>query len=518
VPQSAAETATAVSSPEPVLEVRGLTKRFDGVVALDGVDFALRSGEVHALMGENGAGKSTLIKCLTGVHSPTAGEILLAGRAIALSSPREAEAMGIAAVFQEVGLIPHMSIAENVCLGREPLRAGWPRRIDWKAVRARAAASLGRLGLGGLDVNRELSTCSVAVQQLVAIARALDMRPRVLILDEPTSSLDRDEAAQLLDVIRTLRSDGLGVVFISHVLDQVDGVADRITVLRDGKLVGVRDAKGLSRATLVSMMVGREFDSLPAPSSKTDAAERSEGSLLSARGIGRAGMLEHADVSVERGECVGLAGLLGSGRTETARLLFGAERIDRGTLAFRGSATRFDTPREAIAAGLAFTPENRKADGVIPDLSVRENIVLALQAKRGVLHRLSAAAQHALADKYIALLGIKTRDAESPISALSGGNQQKALLARWLATDPALLILDEPTRGIDIAAKAEILKAIHDLRSRGMAVLFISSELEEVVRTCSRVVVMRDRRSVAELSGTQVSEPSILNAIAQRHA
>lgn len=515
------ESRTSIAPDAYALEAVGLTVRFGTVAALQSVDFSLRPGEVHALMGENGAGKSTLIKCLTGVHSPSSGSLRLSGKPVRFASPRDAEMAGIATVFQEIGLIPHMSIAENVCLGREPVMGvgrWWPRAIRWGEVRRRAKESLDRLGLAGLDVNRELSTCSIAVQQLVAIARALDMQPRVLILDEPTSSLDAKEVSRLFEVLRRLRSDGLGIVIITHMLDQVEAIADRVTVLRDGLLVGVRDASGLSRAEMISMMVGREFDGLPVSGVNREVSQTgSEEAALSAQGIGRRGSLEHVDLTLQRGEAVGLAGLLGSGRTETARLLFGADAIDRGELKVMGNAATFASPRDAIASGIAMTPENRKTEGIIPALSVRENIALALQAKRGFVNRVSSMEQAKLVDGYIATLGIKTRDAETPISHLSGGNQQKALLARWLATEPAVLILDEPTRGIDIAAKAEILRAIHDLRSRGMAILFISSELEEVVRTCGRIVVLRDRRSVANLSGGQVTEPQVLSAMAERH-
>ena len=511
------DAAAPARGPEPLLEARGLHMRFEAVSALKGVDFAVRAGEVHALMGENGAGKSTLIKCLTGVHRPSAGEIRVGGREVRFGSPRDAEGARIATVYQEVGLIPHMSVAENICLGREPVRELWPRLVRWGGVRERARAALARLGLNDLSVTRELSTCSVAVQQLVAIARALDVDARVLILDEPTSSLDRGECERLFVVLRRLRDQGLGVVFITHFLDQVDPIADRVTVLRDGRLVGVHDARSLSRAALVSLMVGREFESLPSGPAAGGEPGAAEGALLTARGIGREGALEHVDLSIGRGEAVGLAGLLGSGRTETARLLFGADRPDRGEMRLRGRPVRFGSPRAAIARGLALTPENRKAEGVLPSLSVRENIVLALRAKRGLLWRMSMAEQGRLADRFIAALGIKTPDAETPIGRLSGGNQQKALLARWFATDPELLILDEPTRGIDVAAKAEVLRAIDGMRRKGMSVVFISSELEEVVRTCGRIVVLRDRRSVAELAGDQVSESAVLNAVSQRH-
>ena len=503
---------------EPLLEARALTVRFGPVAALDGVGFTLAPGEIHALMGENGAGKSTLIKCLTGVLKPNAGEIRLGGRSVRSGSPREAETVGIAAVFQEIGLIPHMTVAQNVCLGREPVRRGWPRLIRWGAVRQRAHEALARLGLAGLDVDRELGACSIAVQQLVAIARALDVNPRVLMLDEPTSSLDRDEVALLLDILRRLRAQGLGIVLITHVLEQVEAIADRVTVLRDGKLVGVRELRGLPRAELVSMMLGRAFDAVPSAAKSVAPKDEAADTVLTARALGRRGMLESVDLSVGRGEAVGLAGLLGSGRTEAARLLFGADRADKGELLVEGRRRRFASPHDAIACGLAMTPENRKTEGIVPSLSVRANIVLALQARRGLAHRIPGVEQERLADRFIRSLGIKARDADAPVAHLSGGNQQKVLLARWLATNPRVLILDEPTRGIDVAAKADILRAVHDLRAGGMAVVFITSELEELVLACGRVVVMRDRRSVASLSGERVTEAQILAAISQEHA
>ena len=504
--------------PEPLLRATNLCVRFGAVQALSGVNFDLRPGEVQALLGENGAGKSTLIKCLTGVVTPTSGEIRLSGRPIRPSSPHEAEALGIATVYQEVGLIPHLSIAENICLGREPVRRFWPRCIDWGRVRARARAVLARLGLADLDVGRELAACSVAVQQMVAIARALDVEARVLILDEPTSSLDREECRNLLAILRQLRDQGLGIVFISHFLDQVEAIADRITILRDGLLVGTFDAPSLPRARLISLMVGREFDATPAPrpDEQLDADAPSQ-PLLCAKGLGRSGVLESVDLEIGAGEAVGLAGLLGSGRTETARLLFGADAPTHGELRLREQPVRFTSPRAAIAQGLAFTPENRKAEGLLSSLSVLENIVLTLQAKRGLFARLPRAEQNRLVADFIAALGIKTPDAHTPISLLSGGNQQKALLARWFATRPDLLILDEPTRGIDIAAKADVLREVERMRAKGMSVLFISSELEEVVGACTRIVVMRDRRSVAELRGAQITEDAVLRAVAEHH-
>jgi len=493
---------------KPLLEVRGLSKQFPGVRALDAVDLTVRAGEVHALMGENGAGKSTLIKAVSGIHRRDAGSVRLAGVEIDPQSPRQAELLGISTVHQEVNLIPHLSVAENICLGREPTSLG---RIRWGRVRTRARAALARLDLD-LDVSRELASCSIAVQQLVAIARALDVKAKLLILDEPTSSLDADEVTELFTVMRRLRDQGLAIIFITHFLNQIYAIADRITVLRDGRLVGEFRTADLSRLELVGRMIGREYRPGAVPA--RDAAALRTEPILEARAIGRRGALESASLSVSPGEAVGLAGLLGSGRTETARLLFGIDRADRGTIIMAGRPVRLRSPRGAIRRGVGFTPESRKSDGIIPHLSVRENIILALQGRRGVWRPLSRAKRRTIADRFIAALNIKTPSDSTPVMNLSGGNQQKVLLARWLATDPRLLILDEPTRGVDVGAKVEIERLIESLREEGRGILLISSELEEIVRACGRIVVLRDRRTVGELSGERVNETAVMEMIA----
>ena len=497
----------------PVLQVRGACKSFPGVRALDGVDFTVRAGEIHALMGENGAGKSTLIKLITGVFSRDAGEALLDGMPVHPRSPREAEACGISTVFQEVNLIPHLSVAENICLGRQPTRLG---AIRWGAIRSRARAALARLDLK-LDVDRPLSSCSIAIQQIVALARALDVSARLLILDEPTSSLDEKECEGLFTVMRKLRAEGLGIVFVTHFMDQVYAVSDRITVLRNGALVGEYLTADLPRLQLVARMIGKDVKDVEAmeqASTATHAAAATGAPVLEARGLGRRGAVLPFDLSIHPGEVVGLAGLLGSGRTETARLLFGADRADSGSLRLFNEPAVLGSPAAAIRRRIAFTSEDRKREGLIPNLSVRENIVLALQASRGPWRKLSRSEQNALAERFIQALRIKTPDASQLIRNLSGGNQQKVLLARWLATEPKLFILDEPTRGIDVGAKAEIEKLIGSLRAEGLAVLFISSELEEVVRTSGRVVVLRDRRHLGELAGRELSEQAIMARIA----
>ena len=493
-----------------LLEIRGLAKSFPGVKALQGVDFTVRRGEVHGLMGENGAGKSTLIKVLTGVYPRDGGTIRLDGVEIDPRSPKIVEGLGVSTVYQEVNLIPHRSVAENICLGRQPTRFGM---IRWRAVTRRAEAALARVDLK-LDVSQPLSVFSIAIQQLIAIARALDISAKLLVLDEPTSSLDEQEVKELFKVMRKLRTQGIGVVFVTHFLDQVYAITDRITVLRDGRLVGEYETAKLPKVKLVSRMIGKEITQLESARRSAVDADHEPETLVELRKFGRAGSIAPMDMAIGKGEIVGLAGLLGSGRTETARLLFGIDRPETGEMLVGGRKVVFHSPRQAIREGFAFTPENRKVEGIVPHLSVRENIILALQARQGTTNTLSRKRQEEIADKFIKVLGIRTPGPEQAVMNLSGGNQQKVLLARWLATDPRFLILDEPTRGIDVGAKAEIEKLMHSLREEGMAILFISSELEEVVRDSQRVIVLRDRIKAGELSGDQINQETIMHTIA----
>lgn len=479
---------------EPVVDMRGISVEFPGVKALQEVDFRLFPGEVHALMGENGAGKSTLIKALTGVHPLAAGEIRYAGESVLFHRPAQAQAVGISTVYQEVNLCANLTVAENILLGREPRKFG---RIDGKAMRARAAQLLARIGLH-IDPASVLESHPIAVQQLVAIARAVAVDARVLVLDEPTSSLDVDEVAELFRIIRVLRDEGVAVLFVTHFLEQVYEISDRITVLRNGRLVGEHATATFSRIDLVSAMLGREMGLLEEIERRSGAPGES---LLVAEGLGRKGSVAPFDLEIRAGEVVGLAGLLGSGRTEVARLLFGADKADSGRLMVGGKPLRLNGPRAAIDAGIAFSSEDRKAEGIVADLSVRDNLILAMQAARGWARPVPRKLADELVAKYIELLDIRPADPERAVGNLSGGNQQKVLLARWLVTKPKLLILDEPTRGIDVGAKAQIQKVVADLAAEGMAVLFISAELEEVVRVSDRVVVMRDRQKVAELDG-----------------
>lgn len=498
-----------------LLQVQGVSKAFPGVQALDDVAFAARAGEVHALMGENGAGKSTLIKVLTGVYAKDAGSMMFDGAELHPGSPLEAERAGIATVYQEVNLIPEMSVAENIMLGRQPVKWGF---LQWRSIQRQAEDVLQRLGLT-IDASAPVSSYSMAIQQMVAIARALFVDARLLILDEPTSSLDEQEVAELFAVMRKLRDEGLGIIFVTHFLDQVYEISDRITVLRNGQLVGEYLTGDCPRIKLIAHMLGKsvsDVEQVGATLAMGDGKEgKAEGDLLlEARQLGRRGAVEPLDLDIRRGEVVGLAGLLGAGRTETARLLFGADRRDTGQVTFDGKPAALRTPAQAIALGLGFCSEDRKSEGIIPTLSVRENMVLAMQASQGMIKQLPRARQREMADHYIDALQIKTPSAETPIENLSGGNQQKVMLARWLCMQPQLLILDEPTRGIDVGAKGEIEKLVESLRKEGMAILFISSELEEVVRACSRVSVLRDHRKVGELSGAQVQETEIMNLIA----
>ena len=496
----------------PILEIRHLSKDFPGVRALAGVDFFLRRGEIHALMGENGAGKSTLIKVLTGVYPRDGGEIQFEGRPFAARSPHEAQEQGISTVYQEVNLVPNLSVAENLLLGRQPTRGGL---IDGREMKRRAQAILERLHLH-VDVNQLLGDYSIAVQQMVAIGRALEFESKILILDEPTSSLDAGEVEQLFRVMRKLKAEGHAILFVTHFVEQVYAVSDRITVLRNGELVGEFETARLPKVELISKLLGKALHDLESVATvKGEAAsERAGEPVLRVQGLGKAGVLERFDLEIHAGEVLGLAGLLGSGRTELASLLFGIEKPDQGEIAVQGQKVRLNSPLRALQSGIGLCPEDRKSEGIIEDLSIRENIILALQVKQGWLRNIPRARQEEIAERYIKLLDIRTPSAAQAIKNLSGGNQQKAIVARWLATQPSLLILDEPTRGIDVGAKAEIQKLILALSDKGMAVLFISSELDEVLRCADRIAILRDKAIVGKLSADQMDEQVIMRTIA----
>ena len=499
----------------PIVEMTDITITFPGVRALDSVTFRMFPGEVHSLMGENGAGKSTLIKALTGVYSIDSGTMTLAGEPLVINGPAQAQAAGISTVYQEVNLLPNLSVAENIMLGREPRKGGL---IDWRATRARAAELLERLNLD-VDPRSQLSTHSLAVQQLVAIARATDVDAKVLILDEPTSSLDADEVAELFRVIGRLKESGVAILFVSHFLDQVYEISDRLTVLRNGALVGEYLTKEILRIELVHKMIGKELAVLDELEGRTRQAAADEEAnvevpYLEAKGLGRKGAVEPFDLSIREGEIVGLAGLLGSGRTEVARLITGVDRADSGETKVLGIRRRLRTPRIALRERIAYSSEDRKTQGIVDELTVRDNIVLALQADRGWFRRISKRRQDELAQSYIQALNIRPANPDALAGNLSGGNQQKVLLARWLAVAPHLLVLDEPTRGIDVGAKAEIQKLVSSLADEGMSVIFISAELEEVLRLSHRIAVMRDRRKVADLPNEDITVGQIMTLIA----
>jgi simple sugar transport system ATP-binding protein len=508
----------------PVLELRGISKAFTGVQALSGVSLNLYPGEVHTLMGQNGAGKSTLIKVLTGVYAPDQGQILLAGQPIQPQSTLDAQHHGISTVYQEVNLCPNLSVAENIFIGRYPRKLG---RIDWASMATQATALLERMQIR-IDVTAPLAQYPLAIQQMVAISRSLLVSAKVLILDEPTSSLDEKEVDLLFSVLRGLREQGMAILFVTHFLDQTYAISDRITVMRNGEREGEYLAADLSRVELVNKMVGAPA-AAPAPAvaggpttgdALADAAQAPVsggsrfGAFLRAVGLGRKGALLPMDLEIGQGEMLGLAGLLGSGRTEAARLLFGADKADTGTITIDGKERNFSSPRDAIAAGIGFCSEDRKHEGAILELSVRENLILALQARMGILRAIPLKRQQQLAEEYVKALGIKTASIETPIGSLSGGNQQKVLLARWLVTDPRLLILDEPTRGIDVRAKQEIMDYVSALCKKGMAILFISSELPEVLRVSDRIVVMRDRKQGGEYPRGALDDTTVLHVIA----
>ena len=502
-----------MTNSEEIVTIRGLSKSFPGVMALSEVEFSLKRGEIHGLMGENGAGKSTLIKVLTGLYEKDAGEIYLEGAPHDPRSPEEAQKFGISTVYQEINLLPALSVAENIFIGREPTSYG---RINWRTVNRRAKEAIKKLDLN-IDVTQPVSSYSVAIQQLIAITRALDISAKVLILDEPTSSLDAAEVKRLFTVLRKLKQEGMAILFVTHFIDQAFEITDRISVLRNGKLVGWYETANLSRLELIAKMLGRDVSEFEIDAD-AQAPRRAVGNgnvFFEVRGMERKGSMSAFDLDINKGEVHGLAGLLGSGRTEVARLLFGIDRAQSGTTRLKGREVAITTPRKAIGYYFAFCPEDRKTEGLIPDLTLRENIILAIQARTGVFRTIPRKMQDEIVDKYIKALDIKTPGSEQIVSNLSGGNQQKVIIARWLASDPEFLILDEPTRGIDVGAKAEIEKLIVNLsREQGMAILFISSELEEVIRCSDRVTVLRDRKKLAELTENHIDEKTIMHIIA----
>ena len=492
-----------------VLTMRGICKSFPGVRALNNVDFTLRKGEIHALMGENGAGKSTLIKVLTGVYEKDDGTIWIDGcqGEAHIHSPQQAQNIGISTVYQEITLCPNLTVAENMFIGRTKSRT-----VNWKEYEKKATEILDSLNIPA-RASQELSRCSLAVQQMVAIARAVDMNCKVLILDEPTSSLDDKEVAMLFRLMRDLKAKGVGIIFVTHFLEQVYEVSDRITVLRNGELVGEYRVEDLPQVQLVALMMGKSLDDLQELEQLGSKTGGDGECVYEAEELSSA-ECRPFDFSIRRGEVNGFTGLLGSGRSESVRAIFGADRVTGGKVKVNGKSVRISNPHDAMKNGIGYLPEDRKRDGIIADLSVRENIILALQVIRGMNRPISRAKAEAFADEYIRALGIKTASTDTPIKSLSGGNQQKVILARWLLTHPQYLILDEPTRGIDVGTKLEIQKLVLKLAGEGMSVTFISSEIEEMLRTCSRLIVMRDRKIVGELTGEQLTQAHVMKTIA----
>lgn len=493
-----------------VLSMKEISKSFPGVKALQNVEFKLNKGEIHALMGENGAGKSTLIKVLTGVYTKDSGKINIEGKEVHIKSPQDAQKVGISTVYQEITLCPNLSVAENMYIGRNISKG-----VNWKEMNKRADKILKSLDIPA-KATAQLSSCSIAVQQMVAIARAVDMECKVLILDEPTSSLDEQEVAKLFKLMRDLKSKGVGIIFVTHFLDQVYEVCDKITVLRDGKFVGEYEIENLPRVELVSKMLGKKFDDMS--EIKDDSIVYNEKDkdkkIYEAIGLSSTSGIKPFNFNIKKGEVNGFTGLLGSGRSECVRAIFGADKVVGGQVTVDGKSVRINKPLDAMKQGIAYLPEDRKNDGIIGDLSVKDNIILASQVLKGFTKPYSKAEAEKIAQEYIKLLSIKTASSETPIKSLSGGNQQKVILARWLLTKPKYLILDEPTRGIDVGTKVDIQKLVLKLASEGMSITFISSETDEMLRTCSRLVVMRDGRVVGELIGSKLNSADVMKTIA----
>ena len=491
-----------------VLSMRGISKYFPGVKALQRVDFTLRRGEIHALMGENGAGKSTLIKVITGVYPKDDGQVFIDGfeGEVSIRSPQEAQNHGISTVYQEITLCPNLTVAENMFIGR-----GSYKTVNWRDMEKKAGALLDSLGIPARP-KQQLGSCSLAVQQMVAIARAVDTDCKVLILDEPTSSLDDKEVAMLFKLMRDLKARGVGILFVTHFLEQVYEVCDRITVLRNGELVGEYEIDKLPQVELVAKMMGKELEGL-SDIKVSDRPLNAGTPIYEASGLSSS-EARPFDFRIAKGEVNGFTGLLGSGRSESVRAIFGADRVTGGKVKVNGAEVKISKPYDAMKQGIGYLPEDRKRDGIIADLSVRDNIILALQVMKGFFKPLSNAEKEAFADEYIRALDIKTASADTLIKSLSGGNQQKVILARWLLTHPGYLILDEPTRGIDIGTKTEIQRLVLKLAEEGVSVTFISSEIEEMLRTCSRLIVMRDRNIVGELRGGELTQEHVMRTIA----
>lgn len=494
---------------KPIIEMKGIRKQFPGVLALDNVELTLFPHEIHAIMGENGAGKSTLIKCLTGVHQIDDGFIKYEDKEIHPESPIDVQEIGISTVYQEVNLCPNLSVAENIYIGREPRKLGF---IDWKTMNAKAKDLLEELNLK-IDVTKTLNSYSVAIQQMVAIARALAINCKVLILDEPTSSLDEKETQLLFNNLLKLKEDGISIVFISHFIEQIYAICDRVTILRNGQFIETAPISDMPTMKMISLMLGKEVGKVQKFTEDEVNVENEK--FVEVENVKVRGKVRDMNLSIARGEVVGFAGLLGSGRTEAATTLFGLNSIDSGHIKINDKAVNLHSPYDAMMNKIALCPEDRRAHGIIRDLSVRENIALAIQSIQGPFHKIPASTIDEIVDEFIEKLQIKVSSPQQLVKTLSGGNQQKVILARWLASKPELMILDEPTRGIDIGTKTEIqnlmIKLAHD---ENMAVLFISSEFDELINTCSRLAVFRDQKIIGQLRGKEIEMNNIMNELA----
>ncbi len=500
----------------PLVSLQGIDKAFSGVPALRQAELSVEPGEVHALIGQNGAGKSTLIKILTGVYRRDGGIVRFDGADLAITCPRDAQDVGIATIYQELNLVPLRSVTENVVMGYEPKRMGV--LINWPEAHRRTREILSRFGID-IDVKAPLGSYSTAIQQLVAIARAVSLDAKLVIMDEPTSSLDASEVETLFGVVRGLKEAGVSVLYVSHFLDELFAVCDRVTTMRDGQTVGVRNIAETSKLELIADMLGRNMEDIEAAGMTEFGGGTTEKGdvLLTAEGVTTGPRLSKFDMTVHKGEIVGLGGLLGAGRTEAARALFGVDPVLSGDISFKGTKGAPKSPAEAIASGIGFLTEDRKAEGIVPDMSVRENLTLALLPKLTKNGQIDRAREREMVEGFIKSLGIKTANMDQPIRELSGGNQQKVLLARWLATKPDLLILDEPTRGVDVGAKLEIQAIIREFVEQGYGVVLISSEFEELVEGADRIIVLQDGYSVSELENPGITENALVNAIAHHH-
>ena len=497
----------------PILEARGVSKTFPGVKALQDVSVSLRGGEVHALVGENGAGKSTLIKLLTGVYQLDAGQLLHKGQSVSFANPRAAQDEGISTIYQEVNLVPLQSGARNLYMGREPRTP--LHLVDYKKMNRDAKALLDDFNIDA-DPTVPVATLALGAQQMICVARAISLDANVVIMDEPTSSLESREVETLFRLIERLKNDGIAVVYVSHRLDELYRICDQVTVLRDGHLVHTGPISELPRKKLVATMLGRELLEQHSRSSTTAAASDTEqvAPVLVADNLDRRGLLHDVSLQIRPGEVVGLGGLLGAGRSETAKAILGAQIVDSGTVTVNGKQVHLGSPARSIEAGVVLLPEDRKADGILPNLSIRDNIVLAALPQLSSRGLFSDKAAKKLVDTFMRRLNIKAFGPAQKVGTLSGGNQQKVLLARWLCLEPKVLMLDEPTRGIDVGAKAEVRRLIDELAEQGLGVLLISSETEELVDGSHRILVLRDGAIVGELSGDDLTESELVQAIA----